>query len=225
MFSNDKISHLKFAVLATDVACFQIINNQLSVLLGKVINNSLYKNKWALIGGLILPSETAEKSVGRHLADKAGINNVYNEQLYTFSGIDRDPRNRVVSVAYMALASGNPQNLEKAKVETKWYSVSDVPNLAYDHNEILKKALDRLRSKITYTNIIQYLLPVEFTMSELQNAYESVLGKGLDKRNFRKKILAVNILKDTKQTRKEGVMRPATLYKFASDSVKHVHIL
>jgi len=223
---NNSLENLRFAVLATDVVCFRMINNQLSVLLSKTSSTSIFSGKWALVGGLILEKETAEQSAERHLLEKAGINNVYKEQLYTFSDIGRDPRNRVVSVAYMALASNDPQDLTKAKVETKWLPVNDLPVLAYDHNQIVKVAIDRLRSKIGYTNIAQYLLPEEFTLSDLQAVYETLIGETLDKRNFRRKILDVDILIDTKHTRKQGVMRPATLYKFSnSKKPKLVNIL
>jgi len=214
---------LQFAVLATDIVCFRIIQNQLSILLGKVETVSQYKGKWALIGGLILPEETADTSVGRHLLQKAGMSDVYKEQLYTFSDIDRDPRGRVVSVGYIALTNNDAKH--KGKVETKWLPVNEIGDLAYDHNKIVLTAIERLQTKIAYTNIAQYLLPKEFTMSELQNVYEIILGKGVDKRNFRKKILAVDILKDTGKVKKEGVMRPASLYSFNSKQTKVVNIL
>lgn len=216
---------LKFAVLATDVVCFRIIDRRLSVLLGKVTTVPAFAGKWALIGGLILPNETADQSVERHLSDKAGIVNVFKEQLYTFSDINRDPRGRVVSVAYMALASKNVQNISKARIETKWTPADNLPKLAYDHNKIIDYGVERLRAKIKYTNIAQYLLPEEFTLSELQTVYETVTGKRLDKRNFRKKILASGILNDTKLTRKQGVMRPAALYEFSSKKIITIDLI
>ena len=222
---NTNSSTLKFAVLATDVVCFQITNNKLYVLLGKVTTVPAFKDKWALIGGLIRPEETAEKSVERHLIDKAGIAYVFKEQLYTFSSIDRDPRGRVVSVAYMALTHKDSQDLKKAQTETRWCLLNEVPTLAYDHNEILKVAVERLRTKVAYSNISQYLLPKEFTMTELQMIYECILNRVVDKRNFRKKIIASNMLKETKHTRKEGVMRPAALYEFSNKNIESLNIL
>ena len=216
---------LKFAVLATDVVCFRIIDGRLSVLLGKVTTVPNFAGKWALIGGLILPNETADQSVERHLSDKASIGNIFKEQLYTFSDINRDPRGRVVSVAYMALASRDVQNISKSRIETKWTPTDNLPKLAYDHNKIIDYGVDRLRAKIKYTNIAQYLLPEEFTLSELQTVYETVTGKRLDKRNFRKKISASGILKDTKLTRKQGVMRPAALYEFSSKEILTIDLI
>jgi 8-oxo-dGTP diphosphatase len=219
-------SEIRFAVLSTDIVCFRIIEGKLCVLLGKInAKGNPFEGDWALIGGLIRPDEIADKAAERLLLDKAGVSNVYKEQLYTFSEIDRDPRGRVVSVAYLSLTSDDPQDLSKAHWETKWTPVDNLPKLAYDHKEILSVGLDRLRSKIRYTTLPQYLLPKEFTLSDLQCIYEIVLGEKLDKRNFRKKILASDILKETGNTRKEGVMRPAALYAFTSKKPKITEIL
>lgn len=217
MSNNKKIpSNLRFAALAVDAVCFRVVDSGLEVLLGQVVSvNNEYKGMWAFIGGLVQVDETAEQSVDRLLLEKAGIKKIYKEQLYTFSQIDRDPRGRVVSVAYIGLTQGDKvQDLNKAGVHTKWSLVSDLPKLAYDHDKITKVALERLRSKIMYTDIAKHLVPKEFTMSELQNAYESVLGEGIDKRNFRKRIVSLGIIKDTKKKIKKGVMRPASLYTF-----------
>jgi 8-oxo-dGTP diphosphatase len=209
-------NELYFAVLAVDIVCFRIINNALCVLVGKVTSASGFDGMWGFVGGLIRPEETADESVERHLRDKSGISDIYKEQLYTFSDINRDKRGRVVSVAYIALAGEDPQDVNKAKIETKWQPIESLPKLAYDHDEIFKRALHRLQAKIRYSNIAQNLLPEEFTFSDMQKVYEIVLGRKLDKRNFRKKILATDMIKDTKLTRKAGVMRPAVLYKFTS---------
>jgi 8-oxo-dGTP diphosphatase len=208
--------HIRFAALAVDIVCFRVLENNLEILLGKVDSESnTFKGSWAHIGGLIRTEETAEDAVDRLLENKAGIKDIYKEQLYTFSSIDRDPRGRVVSVAYLAFVnSADVQDLVSANVETTWRSLSKLPKLAYDHDEITKVALDRLRSKIIYTDIAKYLMPKKFTLSDLQKVYEAILEEGMDKRNFRKRIIALGILKDTGETIKKGVMRPATLYKF-----------
>ncbi|MFA6430060.1 MAG: NUDIX domain-containing protein [Candidatus Paceibacterota bacterium] len=213
---NLKSEHLKFAVLAVDAVCFRVKEGVLELLLGKIgSDNNIYKGQWAHIGGLIYSEETADQSVDRLLGDKGGIKNIHREQLYTFSDIDRDPRGRVVSVAYIALTNNDDiQNKNDAELETKWCPLSNLPKLAYDHNEITKVAVERLRSKIIYTDIAKYFMPTEFTLSELQKVYEAVLGEGMDKRNFRKRIISLNLLKNTKKTVKKGVMRPATLYTF-----------
>lgn len=213
---NPSPQEIRFAALAVDAVCFRVIDGRMEVLLGKVDSgNNIYNGKWAHIGGLIRATETAEQAVDRLLADKAGVKNVYKEQLYTFSAIDRDPRGRVVSVAYIVLINGaNTEDFTSSQTETVWQSVSKLPKLAYDHNEIAQIAIDRLRAKIMYTDISRHLMPQEFTLSDLQKVYEAIIGEGMDKRNFRKRITSLDLLEDTKRTLKKGVMRPAALYRF-----------
>lgn len=207
---------IRFAALATDVICFQVVDGKLKVLLGKVVSeNNTYQGHWAHIGGLIEKDETAEQAVDRLMKAKAGMSHVYKEQLYTFSRVNRDPRGRVVAVAYIALTDGtHPQDLDKTQTETKWEDVKHTGKLAYDHDEMTKVAMQRLQAKVMYTDVAKYLMPKEFTLSDLQKVYELILGEGMDKRNFRKRILSLGFLRDTKRTMKKGVMRPATLYTF-----------
>jgi len=208
---------IRFAALAVDVVCFCVTDGKLEVLLGEVVSNNTFKGQLAHIGGLIHVDETAEESVDRLLRDKVGIQDIYKEQLYTFSNIDRDPRGRVVAVAYLGFVNSKAeQNTDNAKIPTTWKSVYSVGKLAYDHNNITNVAIERFRSKIIYTDIAKHLMPKEFTLSNLQKTYEAILGEGMDKRNFRKRILSLGLLKDTKKTIKKGVMRPAVLYSFKS---------
>lgn len=216
--------HLPFAVVAVDAVCFRIIDGRLSVLLGRVNVAPHYKNRWGLIGGLILAKENADEAVERHLGHKAGVQNIYTEQLYAFSSVDRDPRGRVISVAYLCLVPELTKE-GKGEVETRWYPVGEVPNLAYDHNAILKVALERLRARIGYTNIAQHFLPKEFTLTDLQKTYEAVLGHSLDKRNFRKKVLETKMVVATDKKERKGASRPAILHRFASSRIKTIEIL
>ncbi|MFA5013393.1 MAG: NUDIX hydrolase [Candidatus Paceibacterota bacterium] len=209
--------NLKFAILATDVVIFSIRENILNVLLIEINIPPYYKNIYGVPGGLILPEETAEDSVYGHMKNKAGIKNIDIEQLYTFSSVDRDPRGRVVSVAYFGLTT-TVETSSSAKVY--WKDVKKLPKLAYDHKGIIKKALERLKAKVGYTTIIKGLLPKEFTLSDLQTAYEVVLNKKFDKRNFRKKMLSFGFLK-TAGAKQTGVAnRPADLYKFSVGSTQ-----
>lgn len=207
---------IRFAALAVDIVCFRVSDERLEMLLCEVVSDgNKYKGQLAHIGGLIRVKETAEQAVDRLLNDKGGIKKIYKEQLYTFSKVNRDPRGRVVSVAYIALI--NKKSLpdsKSARVKTVWKSANDNSGLAYDHNEITRVAVERLRSKIMYTDIARHLMPKEFTLSDLQKVYETVLGEKMDKRNFRKRILSLGILRNTRHTMKKGVMRPATLYTF-----------
>jgi 8-oxo-dGTP diphosphatase len=200
------------------------MNGQLHVLLGRVNVEPHYKNQWGLIGGLILPEEEADQAVERHLSKKAGFKGVYTEQLYTFSSVTRDPRNRVISVAYLCLVP-EVSTQEGGSLETYWCSVKKLPKLAYDHSEIVRVATERLRARIAYTNIAQHLLPKEFTLTELQHAYETVLGRTLDKRNFRKKVQETGFVTATKNKVRKGASRPALLHRFASNKVKVIEIL
>lgn len=208
--------NIRFAALAVDVVCFRVFEGRLQVLLGKVNSDeNPFNGMWAHIGGLVKADEIAEQSVERLLEDKAGIKDIYKEQLYTFSELERDPRGRVVSVAYIALtADSTVQNLRTARVETKWANADSVQKLGYDHDKILSVAIDRLRAKVTYTDIAKYLVNKKFTLTELQAVYEAILGESLDKRNFRKRILSLGVLREYKKKIKIGVMRPAAVYSF-----------
>lgn len=204
----------KFAAVAVDVVIFSVDGGALKVLLIEMKKRP-YAGFWAFPGGLIKPNESLEQSARRQLLTKAGLRGVYLEQLYTFGEVDRDPFGRVVSTAYFALipGAGIRPKTSKEYGAIKWFGVKNLPRLAYDHKKMIDFALRRLRAKIGYTNIVYGLLPKEFTLSDLQGVYEIILGKKLDKRNFRKKVLALNLVKPASAKRR-GAHRPAKLYKF-----------
>lgn len=214
------------AAVAVDAVILSIKDERLNVLLLQP-KKGPFVGKMVLPGGLVSPKETLEESVERHMFAKAGLEGVYFEQLYTFGQVDRDPRNRVVSVAYITLV---PEDFFKPKTNEayksiEWHTVSDLPKLGYDHKEIIATALERLKSKLTYTNIVYGLLPKEFTLSDLQNIYEIILGKKLDKRNFRKKILQTKLLKKTAKRLSGQAHRPAELYSFSKRTPQFVEIV
>jgi len=210
-----KNNRFKFAVIATDIIVFTIKNNELSVLLIQM-EKEPFHGFWALPGGLVKPSERVDSSAKRNLSKILEMEGVYLEQLYTFGEIDRDPSGRVVSVAYFALIpdSGNQLKINTNNGSINWFPVSSLPKLAYDHDEMIHVAVERLRAKLTYTNIMYCLLPKEFTLSELQKNYETILCKKLDKRNFRKKITSLNLVKRTEKKTSGKAHRPANLYQF-----------
>ena len=220
---------MRFAVLAADVALFTLRDGELYLRLITVNRPPHFKNIPGLPGGLLAPSETAEAAAARHLEAKTGIRakRVYREQLYTFSAVNRDPRGRVVAVAYLALVPWGrlSPNEQKDSGETYWRRLTDIRRLAYDHNEIVKAAMERLRSRSISTTMIGKLLPDEFTLTELERAYEAILNQNLDKRNFRKKILKLKILAPLPRKRTGGRFRPAQLYRFASPRVHEIEIL
>lgn len=211
----------KHAVIAADVILFKLIDGKLKVLLIEMKKDP-FRGMWAMPGGLVSGDEAVDDAPGRILFEKTGINNVYMEQLYTFGKIDRDPFGRVVSVAYMALV---PEGVGIKKDGVNWFSINDLPELAYDHKEILETAVLRLKSKLEYTNVICNLLAKEFTMGELQKAYEIILNKEIDKRNFQKKIFLLNIVEKTDKKTSGGACRPAYLYKFKERKTKIIEIL
>ncbi|MEM1216218.1 MAG: NUDIX domain-containing protein [Bacteroidota bacterium] len=175
-----------------------------------------YVGSWALPGGFVQLDESLEAAARRELAEETGLSDVFLEQLFTFGTPERDPRGRVISVAYFALVNLD-QHQPKAATDASdaaWFSVDELPDLAFDHADILTMALDRLRAKVRYQPIGFELLPEQFTLSQLQKLYETVLGvPSLNKRNFRTRILQMDILREV--GKQENVAhRPAVLYAF-----------
>jgi len=203
--------------ITVDIVIFTIKNDALKVLLVKR-KLAPYKDQWALPGGFVREKEALDHAARRELEEETGVKDVYLEQLYTFGKPQRDPRGRIVTVAYFALVSSNKiiKPIAKTDVyEADWHSMYDLPKkLAFDHADILAYALKRLRYKLEYTTVGFQLLPRKFTLTELQNVYEIIMHKKLDKRNFRKKIASLNVLKALNETKMEGAHRPAQLYTF-----------
>ena len=214
--------------VSVDVVIFSLREDDLKVLLVRRAAPP-YKGKWAIPGGFVQADESLDEAARRELAEETGVHGVYLEQLYTFGEPQRDPRGRVITVAYFALVADDVAlRAGDDAAEAGWHSVYALPELAFDHAEILKYALQRLRYKLEYTSVGFELLPNEFTLSELQTAYETVLGlkevrKKLDKRNFRRRILEAGILAETSKYREgEGQGRPARLYRYKKNAVTEV---
>lgn len=218
---NDFMSHTyqyPRAALTVDCVVFGYDEGELKVLL---IERGLepFKGRWALPGGFVRVEETLDEAARRELQEEAGLTRVFLEQLYTFGAIHRDPRERVVSVAYYALVKLSDHRVKAATDASNaaWFPISEVPKLAFDHAEILATALARLKAKVRYEPIGFELLPPKFTLSQLQHLYEAVLGSALDKRNFRKKVLSFGLLVPLKETQMAGRHRPAQLFRFDAD--------
>lgn len=203
------------AALTVDCVVFGFDEGDLKLLL---IQRDLapFAGRWALPGGFVHVDESLDDAALRELREETGVSRVYLEQVYTFGRPDRDPRERVVSVAYYALVK---LSLHRVKAATDarnaaWFDVSDLPRLAFDHEEIIPVALQRLKNKMRYEPIGFELLPPKFTLTQLQHLYEAILEAPLDKRNFRKKILATDLLIETGEIEKDVAHRAARLYCF-----------
>lgn len=198
--------------VTVDIIIFAVKEDELKVLLVKR-GIEPFRGMWAIPGGFVRINESLEDAAIRELEEETGVGDVYLEQLYTFGELNRDPRGRVITAAYFALA-----NFEKIKLnaktdvsEAKWFSVLELPKLAFDHDKILRYAIKRLKWKFEYTTVAFSLLPQKFSLTQLQKIYEIVFNKKFDKRNFRKKILSLGILH--KEGKKKDVSnRPPHLY-------------
>ncbi|GCF08551.1 NUDIX hydrolase [Dictyobacter arantiisoli] len=201
--------------VTVDVLMMSLRQRDLQILLIKR-RSWPYEGMWAIPGGFVMMNESLEAAAKRELQEETGVQDVYLEQLYTFGDPGRDPRTRVVTVVYFALLDSERLQVRAASDATDvgWFSVYELPQLAFDHQGIIDYALNRLRNKLEYTTIAFNLLPDHFTLRELQSVYEIILHKRLDKRNFRKKILSTNVLEDTGEKKMEGTHRPARLYRF-----------
>jgi 8-oxo-dGTP diphosphatase len=204
--------------VTVDVVIFTLLEKELHILLVKR-RRWPYEGSWAIPGGFIDMDESLEQAARRELEEETGVRDIYLEQLYTFGEPKRDPRMRVISVAYFAIIRADRQTLRASEESTdvRWYPVRRLPGqLAFDHDHILATALDRLRSKLEYTTLAFQLLPEVFSILELKHIYEQILGEKLDKGNFYRKVKDAHILEDTGM-RREGRGRPTSLYRFRRD--------
>lgn len=203
------------AALTVDCVVFGLDEEDLKVLL---IERDLppFEGDWALPGGFVRLEETLNDAARRELGEETGIKDVFLEQLYTIGEIDRDPRERVVTVTYYALVNLSDHRIQAATDarSAAWFAIDDVPSLAFDHPKILKMAHERLRGKVRYQPLGFELLPTKFTLRQIQHLYEVILDRQLDKRNFRKKILSMSILVELDEVETDVAHRAARLYKF-----------
>jgi 8-oxo-dGTP diphosphatase len=210
--------------VTVDVVIFTVRGDRLEVLLIQR-KHGPYAGMWAIPGGFVHMDESLEDAARRELAEETGVDDsdIYLEQLYTFGDPDRDPRARVITVAYYALISAETLRLhaDTDAAAADWFSAYDPPFLAFDHTAILQYAIRRLRYKIEYTAAAFQLLPEAVTLTELQETYELILREPLDKRNFRRKVLSADILEETPYVR-TGDHRPAQMYRFRDDAVAEI---
>jgi len=200
--------------VTTDVVIFTVREQCLKLLLIKRAGKP-FKGKWALPGGFVAMDESLDDGARRELEEETGVSGVYLEQLYTLGKPDRDPRERVITVVYYALIPSDKLQLRAATdaEAVGWFGMDELPALAFDHDEIVKMAEERLVAKLDYSTIAFQFMPEVFTLSELQDVYSIILQEEIDKRNFRKWVLAMESIEETGQMRRDGPHRPAKLYR------------
>ncbi len=199
-------------------AIFTVDDGHAKVLLVRR-KNEPFKDMLALVGGALYNNESLEDGTRREIKEKTGINNLDLYQFGVFDEKDKTPtiNMRMVAITYLGIIDSKQTNILKESRNTKgveWFDIKNIPELAFAHNEILLKAIEKLRELIVQSNILKALLPIEFTMPELQKLYESILNKNFDRRNFRKKILSLDIVEDTNKETNQNGKRPAKLYRF-----------
>ena len=203
--------------VTVDVVIFALRAGELQVLL---VQRGVppFEGRWALPGGFVHDDESLDAAARRELEEETGVRDVFLEQLYTFGDPRRDPRGRVVTVAYYALLTTEiaPLVAGTDAGAARWVAARTHPPLAFDHEQILSYALERLANKLEYTTVGFRLLPKKFTLGQLQRVYEAVLGRALDKRNFRRKMALLGVLKPLQEWVQDGPSRPAQLYRFSA---------
>lgn len=210
------LPHLQ-SIFTADCVIFGFKENELRVLLIER-NEYPFKDWWGLPGFFVENNETIDDAVKRILYEHTGLTNIYMEQLYTFGDLQRHPQGRIITVAYYAML--RLEELDNLKPSTNyvrnaaWHPLKNLPELAFDHRHIINKSIEKIRRKISHSPIAFELLPEKFTLTQLQQLYEAIWDKKLDKRNFRKKMLNYNILKELNEKQKGVSYRAAKLYKF-----------
>jgi 8-oxo-dGTP diphosphatase len=179
---------------------------------------------FALPGGFVKITENLEDAASRELEEETGVSDIYLRKLPAYGDVGRDPRGRVITIPFLALIDGEKVRLHATGDAelANWHDAYELPRLGFDHRRIFQDALEELRQELQRTSIASKILPQKFTLTELQNAYEIILGRKLDKRNFRKKLKEINILTAHRETRSDGAHRPAGLYSFKSEQFRIV---
>ncbi|MGO9607389.1 MAG: NUDIX hydrolase [Candidatus Binataceae bacterium] len=223
--ASDSSHRLARPKVAVDTVLFAIQDRRLKAYLVQ-LGKGATRGRWAFPGGLVRRGEMLDEAARRELQASTGLTDSYLEQLFTFGDPSRDPHAHVVSVAYMALIpdAGAVAGPSRKYAAGGWFEVSDLPPLAYDHALMAAYAFKRLKSKLEYSNIAFALLPRVFTFAEFEELYSRILVRPIDRRNFRRRILAMGLLRRLKETRR-GPHRPAALYAFARQSLQMIEML
>lgn len=215
----DTVVEKYYNILESLASIFTIDKGEVKVLLIRK-RSEPYKGYWILPGGIISNEETIEENIKNSIDEKLGLKDLYLEQTLVCSDIKRDPDSRIIAIVYLGLidnVSSLFKRKDRSEIETAWFNINDIPKMAYDHATILNQNIERLRKKIVNSNILKILFPSDFTLPELQHAYEQILNRTLDRRNFRKKFISLGMIEDTGDTNVGGNGRPAKLYCFKEE--------
>ena len=214
-----------YVTLETLINIFTVEKGKLKVLLVRK-KEEPYKGYWVLPNKIISSNETLEDGIQNILEEQIGTSTMYIEQDYTFSNIERNPNERIIATSYMGIIDSKTYEIRKEntkEIEKEWFPIDEIPKMAYDHKEIVEKAIEKLKTKLVNSNILKSLFPSDFSLPELQNIYESIMNTKLDRRNFRKKFINLGLIEDTGYSNIGGSGRPAKLYRFKED-IKEVNL-
>jgi len=212
----DEMAQRYYNIIESLATIFTIDQGKIKVLLMRK-KSEPYKGYWILPGGIVANNETIEDNLLDAIDNKLGLKDVYLEQCYICSDVDRDAEERIIAISYVGLidnVSATIKRDKKENIETSWFNINDIPKMAYDHADILHENIEFLRKKIVSSNVLKSLFPSDFTLPELQHAYEQILNKKFDRRNFRKKFINLGLIEDTGDKNVGGSGRPAKLYSF-----------
>ena len=208
-------------ILESLINIFTVEKGKLKILLERKKEDP-YKGYWILPNETLKKDTTLEVTIESILNRTINTSKIYIEQNYTFSGIDRYPGNRIISISYIGLVDNKKLKLND-EIELNWFNLDELPKIGYDHKEIIETSKELLKTKLVNTTILKNLFPNEFTLPELQSVFESIMNKNLDRRNFRKKFLTLNLIEETGNNSIGGSGRPAKLYKF-KENIKDVNL-
>ena len=215
----NKMTSENSILLEAVISIFTVEEGKLKILLKKR-NTDPYKGYWELPNKLLENKNTLEETINDILNETIETSDIYIEQNHTFSSINRNPNERILATSYIGLTNNKIKETEE---EMKWFTINEIPKMAYDHKEIIEQAQQLLKIKLVNTNILKQLFPSDFTLPELQNIYESIMNTKLDRRNFRKKFMSLGIIEDTGYKNSCGSGRPAKLYKF-KENMKEINL-
>ena len=208
-------------ILESLISIFTIEKGKIKILLERKKENP-YKGYWILPNEKLKKDTTLEVTIESILNRTINTSKIYTEQNYTFSGIDRNPENRIIATSYIGLVDNKNVKLNE-EIELNWFNLDELPKIGYDHKEIIDSSKEQLKTKLTNTTILKNLFPNKFTLPELQSIFEIIINKNLDRRNFRKKLLTLNLIEGTGESSVGGSGRPAKLYKF-KENIKDINL-